>query len=292
MLKKINLLYQFSRPHTIIGSFISITTLYLIVNHFPKSGLHWLQYLTLIISCLCCNIFITGLNQIIDVDIDKISKPFLPIAAGQLSITNAKKIIFTALGICMVTSAALSLYLFALILFITIIGIMYSVPPIRLKNHHLPAALSITIVRGILVNMGIGLWLQYFYFSNLTIPIVLWPLTIFVVAFSIAIAWLKDIHDVEGDTAFKVKTLAILYSPKTAFIFSNILVAAAYVFCIAFTYKQFKFLCIAHIILLAFYSLHVFTSSLKTSATIHKFYMGFWVFFFAEYILFGINVLV
>ena len=276
MLKKINLLYQFSRPHTIIGSFISITTLYLIVNNIPKTGLNWLQYLTLIISCLCCNIFITGLNQIIDVDIDKISKPFLPIAAGQLSIANAKKIIFTALGICMVASAALSLYLFGLILVITIIGIMYSVPPIRLKNHHLPAALSITIVRGILVNMGIGLWLQYFYFNNLTIPTVLWPLTIFVVAFSIAIAWLKDIHDVEGDTAFKVKTLAILYSPKTAFIFSNILVAAAYIFCIIFTLKQFKILCIAHIILLVFYCLHVFTSSLKTSATIHKFYMGFW----------------
>ena len=31
------------------------------------------------------NIFITGINQLTDVEIDRINKPFLPIAAGDLS---------------------------------------------------------------------------------------------------------------------------------------------------------------------------------------------------------------
>ena len=30
------------------------------------------------------NIYVTGLNQVFDVDIDKINKPYLPIAAGNI----------------------------------------------------------------------------------------------------------------------------------------------------------------------------------------------------------------
>ena len=33
----------------------------------------------------CGNAYIVGINQIYDVDIDKVNKPFLPVAAGEIS---------------------------------------------------------------------------------------------------------------------------------------------------------------------------------------------------------------
>jgi homogentisate solanesyltransferase len=44
-------------------------------------------------ALLCGNAYIVGLNQIYDVDIDKINKPNLPIAANLLSKMNAWKIV-------------------------------------------------------------------------------------------------------------------------------------------------------------------------------------------------------
>lgn len=38
-----------------------------------------------VLALLCGNGYIVGINQIYDVDIDAVNKPFLPVAAGELS---------------------------------------------------------------------------------------------------------------------------------------------------------------------------------------------------------------
>ncbi|MGL4619695.1 MAG: hypothetical protein ACRCZS_11650, partial [Chroococcidiopsis sp.] len=115
--------WKFSRPHTIIGTSLSVLGMYLIaldaqidLSQLPtpvragfadsslieriiqlstpvRAGfadssliertIHWLnpplQPLFLAwIACLCGNIYIVGLNQLEDVEIDKINKPHLP----------------------------------------------------------------------------------------------------------------------------------------------------------------------------------------------------------------------
>ena len=42
-----------------------------------------------LLALLCGNGYIVGINQIYDVDIDAVNKPFLPVAAGELSPTMA-----------------------------------------------------------------------------------------------------------------------------------------------------------------------------------------------------------
>jgi homogentisate solanesyltransferase len=42
-----------------------------------------------VLALLCGNGYIVGINQIYDVDIDAVNKPFLPVAAGELSPTTA-----------------------------------------------------------------------------------------------------------------------------------------------------------------------------------------------------------
>lgn len=302
MYKSLSILWKFSRPHTIIGSTISIVVLWLMALEKMTYEAHLpLLFWTLLVG-ITCNVFIVGLNQIIDIDLDKINKPKLPLADGSLSISNAYKIIFASLVITLVVSFLTSLILGWLIVVILLIGIAYSVPPIQLKKHHLPAAIAITTVRGLLVNLGMFLHFSYasgqFSLEQIMqsplalIPYQTWMLTSFVVAFSIAIAWFKDLPDTEGDAQFKFNTLAIVYSPKAALYGGVFLIGLAYIITIFWSYAHGDtFLGIFHIIAFMAFMMNVWFVDLRQSKTITRFYMIFWVFFFLEYISFGIDAI-
>jgi homogentisate phytyltransferase / homogentisate geranylgeranyltransferase len=292
----LKILYNFSRPHTIIGSFVSITTLALLAHHTPLVHFNGYAYIMLLIAALACNIFITGYNQITDVDIDRINKPYLAIVSGALSLQQANIIVLSSGLLCIIISLIISWQLCVIMLTIMAIGYVYSAPMFRLKKHHLPAALCIVIVRGVIVNLGIGSWLYFYLYEQWQVFPVLYPLTIFIVSFSIAIAWLKDLYDIEGDTLYKIKTFAVLYSIKWAFWLSVSIVIVGYISCILFIkeHNQIKnqgLLIWGHIAQLILFIVHTYTSSYYSKAQIQKFYMRFWVFFFAQYILYAIGAI-
>jgi homogentisate phytyltransferase/homogentisate geranylgeranyltransferase len=290
-MQPLKILWQFSRPHTIIGSLCSITALYIIACGGKDLSGHLLLYTLTLIAALACNVFIVGINQIADVEMDKINKPYLPLAAGTLSRKNALSIVYAALVICLVVSFFASLFYFGLIIIILLIGIAYSLPPLYLKQHHLPAALAITVVRGLLVNVGIFLHFQKTINGNYDLPGYVWCLAIFIMAFSIAIAWFKDLPDTEGDEKFHVKTLAVLYSKRNALLGGTLMVSAAYVFVIWWSFFRAvvnkDFLLSAHGFLFTLFLLNYSFVKLTDKDSIKKFYLRFWVFFFAEYILFA-----
>lgn len=290
-MKAVKILWQFSRPHTIIGSLCSITALYIIACAGKALSGYGLLYGLTLIAALACNIFIVGINQIADVEMDKINKPYLPLAAGTLSRKNALRIVYTALVVALTVSYFASLFYFGLIVIILLIGIAYSLPPLYLKQHHLPAALAITLVRGLLVNVGIFLHFQKAINSNYELPGYVWCLAIFIMAFSIAIAWFKDLPDTEGDKKFDVKTLAVLYSKRNALLGGTILVSAAYLFVLGWSFlyaaHHKAFLLTTHGFLFALFLLNYSLVTLADKNSIKRFYLRFWVFFFAEYILFA-----
>jgi homogentisate phytyltransferase/homogentisate geranylgeranyltransferase len=131
-----NTIWNFSRPHTVIGSILSIISLFT----FATPPLHWIQrdflkaiLLTIIPSTLI-NVYITGLNQITDVDIDKINKPYLPIASGQLSKSNAILIVLLSLFIGSYMGLNQTWPLQMALYGSIILGTIYSLPPFRLKR--------------------------------------------------------------------------------------------------------------------------------------------------------------
>ncbi len=278
-------LWKFSRPHTIIGSVVSIVVLFLLQGGYLSDDFYMLA-ITLI-SALGCNMCITGLNQVVDVELDKINKPELPIASGKLDIATAKKIVIVSGIIAIVAAAVLHWFLLLLIAVILILGIAYSVPPIQLKQHHLPAALAITIVRGVLVNIGMAMHFAGMLQGNFEIQPVIYPLTIFISAFSLAIAWYKDLPDRAGDAHFGYKTFPLLYSPKTALYTGASFVMAAYAWCIYWSYEKMEGLLMYSLIILSsLFLLHLRTVRLEEHKSIRRFYKLFWVFFFATYLSF------
>lgn len=288
-------LWKFSRPHTIIGSVISIFTLYYIVCQDQVT--QCLAYLFVALSIgITCNIFIVGINQIADVPIDRINKPNLAIPSGRLSVQEAKRIVLIALGISLALALYTSPYLFGIIALAATIGWAYSMPPFYLKQHHVTAALAISTVRGVLLNAGGFLVFNYLVNNTLEMPENVKILTLFIIAFSIVISWFKDLPDIEGDAKYNIKTFAILCSPRFVLITGNLLVGLAYLFTIYLKAVDFFrseipsietcVLLVGHIFLLGLFMLNAYFIRLSEYSSIKKFYTRFWWFFFAEYALY------
>ncbi|HYG50132.1 MAG TPA: homogentisate phytyltransferase [Flavobacteriales bacterium] len=288
-----NAIWKFSRPHTVIGSVISIITLYCIIcenkltSHIP---------LLVIALCIgvCTNVFIVGVNQIADVDIDRINKPGLPIPSGEIRIEQAGLIV----ALCMATSLGLSMYvshwLFYIVFLAILIGWAYSMPPLHLKKSHVTAALAIVFVRGILINIGAFMVFNHLVNKTVFLPAHVIFLSVFITVFSVAIAWFKDLTDVKGDAVYGIKTMPLVYSVKRVFIAGNILVVVAYVLTMVFSSVELNYsislrpvvLLVGHGVLLLLYVLNVASTNIRSARSLRTFYKRFWLFFFAEYLLY------
>jgi homogentisate phytyltransferase/homogentisate geranylgeranyltransferase len=295
-LKYIINLWRFSRPHTIIGTAISICVLYLLAGGFiyaPDTNF-WLT----LTAALLCNIFITGYNQVVDVALDKINKPNLPIASGALTLYHGKLISWVSLTISLGLAMYLSIFLASLIFIIAVLGFVYSWRGVYLKKHHTSAAAAITVVRGVLINIGFYLHFAKAELSFDAIPAEIWLLVVFVSLFSIGISWFKDIPDTRGDALAGIDSLAIKAGIEKTYRAGVYAVATGYVLgsfaplFFTFTLVNGPVLCVGHTMIgLAFISVSG-RVELDNLDSIRKFYMAFWIFFFLEYLLFGATLFV
>jgi homogentisate phytyltransferase/homogentisate geranylgeranyltransferase len=209
----LDVLWRFSRPHTVIGTAVSIVCLYLIaVGTLPGLSLGdgaWDLFWTLVAG-LAVNVYIVGINQIEDVDIDRVNKPFLPLAAGEMTHEQARAVVSAAAGLAVLLAVTQGAVETVAVLAGLVVGTAYSMPPLRLKRFPALASLSISGVRSIVVNLGV-----YAHFSlalgsgKVVIPAAVWALTLVVLPFSLAIAILKDVPDAEGDRRFRIMTFTV-----------------------------------------------------------------------------------
>jgi homogentisate phytyltransferase / homogentisate geranylgeranyltransferase len=155
------------------------------------------------------NVFIVGINQVEDVEIDRHNKPWLPIAAGELSLEAGRRIVALA-AVAPVTMAVTQGVAELVAVSVALaVGWAYSCPPLRLKRYPALAAGSITFVRSLVVNLGV--WLHV---AGTPVSAGVWALTAVTVPFSFAIAVLKDVPDIEGDRRFGIATFSVRLGPR------------------------------------------------------------------------------
>jgi len=207
-------LWRFSRPHTIIGTTVSIVALYLIaVDTLPglafDGGLFDLFWT--LVAGLAVNVYIVGINQLEDVEIDRVNKPFLPLAAGEMTMESGRAIVATSAALAIVLAVTQGALETVAVVVGLAVGTAYSLPPLRLKRFAVAASLCISGVRSVVVNLGV-----YAHFSlalgpdgTVSIPAAVWALTIVVLPFSFAIAILKDVPDAEGDRRYRIMTFTV-----------------------------------------------------------------------------------
>jgi len=287
---------RFSRLHTVVGTTLSITALYLMALSFSDyADGHFATFCLTLLACLGANIYIVGLNQITDVEIDRVNKPWLPLASGAYSMRTAYWIIGISVLISLLVAVVLGRYLLLTVLLSLALGTAYSLPPLRLKRFHFWAAFCIIAVRGVIVNLLLFLHFHHTINGASNIPAVVWMLTASIFIYSIAIAWFKDVPDMEGDRRFQIRTLSLQLGARNVLRISNVLLGLLFVFNIVVSLfgnlplNKWLFAS-AHALMLL--SLWVAASRLRLEepASVRRYYLFIWILFFVEYAVFAASV--
>jgi len=284
---------KFSRPHTVIGTSMSVVSLYFIAwaNVVPAE-FHVSGLMIALMSCLGANIYIVGLNQITDIDIDRINKPDLPLAAGDFSPRTGRVIILVALAISILLAISQGKFLAFTVIFSLLIGTAYSLPPVRLKRFHFWAAACIFTIRGLIVNIFLFLHFQFLMTGSEKIPPKIWALTLFMFGLSLVIAWFKDIPDMMGDRQFQIITLTIKLGARKVFNIGLGLLSFCYLGLIAAGIAGLPgvnaaVLVVSHLILFAILLQVARTIDPLKKRQISRFYLFTWILFYAEYIFYA-----
>ncbi|XP_042060507.1 homogentisate phytyltransferase 1, chloroplastic-like isoform X2 [Salvia splendens] len=288
--------YRFSRPHTVIGTALSIVSVSLLavekVSDF--SPLFFAGLLEAIIAALLMNIYIVGLNQISDIEIDKVNKPYLPLASGEYSLKT---------GVLIVSSfGILSFWLGWVVgswplfwaLFISfMLGTAYSIdiPLLRWKRFAVVAAMCIFAVRAVIVQIAFYLHIQTYVFGRpgtLTKPVIF--ATAFMSFFSVVIALFKDIPDIVGDKIYGIQSFTVRLGQEKVFWICISLLEMAYAVALfvgitsCCTWSKWVTV-IGHTVLGYLLWRRAKCIDFKNKAAITSFYMFIWKLFYAEYLL-------
>lgn len=287
---------RFSRLHTVVGTTLSITALYLMALSFSDyADWHVGIFCLTLLACLGANIYIVGLNQITDVEIDRVNKPWLPLASGAYSMRNAYWIIGISVLISLIIAAVMGRYLLLTVLLSLALGTAYSLPPFRLKRFHFWAAFCIIAVRGVIVNLLLFLHFHYTINGAANIPAVVWMLTASIFIYSIAIAWFKDVPDMEGDRRFQIRTLSLQLGARNVLRISNALLGLLFVFNIVVSLtgdvplNKWLFAAVHALMLLALW-IAASRLRLEEPASVRRYYLFIWILFFLEYAVFAASV--
>jgi len=305
---------KFTRPHTMLGSAVSICSLSLMGSVSAGQALGaatlplWTQLFPVLlvglVPALLMNIYIVGLNQLCDIPVDRVNKPYLPLASGELSVPAAVSLV----GMCLLGSFSLGFWLpqstaalrFALVAS-CILGTLYSLPPIRLKRFPLLASLCILVVRGAVVNIGFYLHarsavmsLRGPWLAELS-PLIKFT-TVFFAAYGIVIALMKDIPDAKGDNQHQLSSFTLQFGERNIFRFCVTMLIfmfiAGGIFCMssalatvprhrAFAAGGFHFFAAAWLRWRSRASM----MEAHRSDVVYNFYMDIWKLFYLEYVV-------
>jgi len=233
---KIRLYSALARPFTLLPPLFGIISGAVcafgsVHNPDPAHRLTWAVVLTVALGSLCAsfmNAASNAINQIYDLEIDRVNKPTRPLVTGALSIREAWRFswIFYVLALAPTwlvvahpydtlaekLTAPLSAHeTFWIYLAGLLFTFIYSAPELgRTKTRGLAANLTIAIPRGILLKVAGWAMVAHVWFVE---P---WYIGAIFGLFLIGASSTKDFADIEGDRAGGCKTLPILYGVDKA----------------------------------------------------------------------------
>nr|XP_017235082.1 PREDICTED: homogentisate phytyltransferase 1, chloroplastic-like isoform X3 [Daucus carota subsp. sativus] len=284
---KVDTFYRFTRPHTIIGSIVGITSVSLLplVSVGDLSPAFFAGLLKVMIPIVCMNIYVVGLNQLYDVEIDKVNKPDLPIASGEYSMEMGKAIVsaFGLMSIIMGFMFQSPPVLFCLLICF-FFGTAYSidVPFFRWKKNAFLAAMCIVIVRAITVQLTVFYHIQQYVLGR---PVIFSRSLAFAIIcmtlFVTVIALFKDIPDVEGDRDHGIQTISVTLGKKRVFWLCITILLIAYgsavVIGASSSFLLSKLVTVTgHCILASILWLRANSVNLESNTSITSFYMFIW----------------
>ena len=155
-----------------------------------------------------------ALNQIYDLEIDRVNKPARPLPSGRLALSSAWSFTIVtyviALALAWTVAPGGRHECFWIVAAATLITILYSVPPFRTKRLGIWANLTIAIPRGVLLKVA-G-WSAV----KTVVAIEPWFIGGIFGLFLLGASTTKDFADMEGDARGGCRTLPLMYGVRRA----------------------------------------------------------------------------
>lgn len=146
------------RPFTLIAPALGIASGSVMACSTSWNGQSfWLILEKVLVGCLIAsslNAASNSLNQIFDLDIDRINKPQRPLPSGQISLPHAWLVTVILYSLTIGASFLVNLTFGALVLIAALCTIIYSVPPLRTKRHWLLSNMTIAFIRGVVLTVA------------------------------------------------------------------------------------------------------------------------------------------
>ncbi len=218
-MSKLKLYSELARPFTLLppalGVLSGAVTAWGAGHH--KEPITWALLLPVVWGTLMAavlNAANNAINQIYDLDIDKVNKPKRPLPSGRMTMGEAW-------GFTIVTFLIAWLFAwladpigrrecFWIVIFTSILCWIYSAPPLWTKRRGMLANFTIAIPRGVLLKVA-G-WSTV----KTIVGLEPWYIGSIFGLFLLGAASTKDFADIEGDKAGGCQTLPILYGVKRA----------------------------------------------------------------------------
>lgn len=209
---------ELSRPFTLVAPALGVVSgAITAAGAYPRDS--WTTDLVTytLVGALMAAVLNAGnnaLNQIYDLDIDRVNKPQRPLTSGRVSIREA----WTFTGISYAAALALAWMVapngrhecFWIVVAAAIATFIYSCPPVRTKQRGIWANVTIAVPRGVLLKVagwscvktiwGVEPWFIGGIFG----------------LFLLGASTTKDFADMEGDARGGCRTLPILYGVRRA----------------------------------------------------------------------------
>ena len=202
---------EFARPFTLLPPLVgflsgSVTAL---GAEPPPGQVSWVFPILGAVMAAALNAASNGLNQICDLEIDRIAKPQRPLPSGRLDRRAAW--VFT--GVCWAAALAAAWFVnpaggrecFLLVLAGSLFVWMYSAPPLRTKRLGMLANATVAIPRGLLLKVA-G-WSAVRTVSDPE-P---WLIGLVFGLFLLGATTTKDFADIAGDRVGDCRTLPVVY---------------------------------------------------------------------------------
>lgn len=217
-MRKIKVYIELARPFTLIAPFLGFLSGGICSwGAYPKTPFSFKYLFYILLGSFMAAILNSAsntLNQIFDLEIDRVNKPKRPLPSGRISVKEA--MIFSI--ILYIISFVLAWFVspegrkecFVLVLLAAIMTYIYSCPPFRTKRWGIGANLTIAIPRGILLKVaGWSSVKSIMRFEP-------WYIGLIFGLFLLGATSTKDFSDMEGDKRGNCVTLPIKYGVKKA----------------------------------------------------------------------------
>jgi 4-hydroxybenzoate polyprenyltransferase len=150
-----------------------------------------------------------GLNQICDLQNDRINKPHRPLPSGQLSLRAAWTFVAITYATALAMAALVNRETFVIYCIAALSTVAYSAPPVRLKRHPVGSNFIIALIRGWLLKVA-----GWAAVSTVLSSIEPWYIGSIYFVFLLGATTTKDFADIEGDRAAGCITLPVRYGAE------------------------------------------------------------------------------